>query len=108
MGGDVTEPGKDATDAELASYYDQHREAAWDEPEPIQRPERLDVTISVRFTHAEISAIRTRAGTAGLKLTAYIRRCALETEDPPIDRRRLSQSVAALSRDLEDLRRAAG
>ena len=104
----MTEPGKDVIDAELARYYEQHREAAWGEPEPVQRTERLEVTISVRFTHAEITAIRARAEAAGLKLTAYIRRCALQTEEPPIDRRRLSQSVAALSRDLEDLRRAAG
>jgi hypothetical protein len=108
MGGDVTEPGKDATDAELASYYEQHRDAVWGEPEPVQRAERMEVTISVRFTPAEISAIRTRAEAAGRKLTAYIRQCALETEERPIDRRRLSQSVAALSRDLEDLRQAAG
>jgi hypothetical protein len=109
MGGDVTEPGEGATDNELAGYYDQHPgEGKWGEPEPLQRPDRLEVTISVRFTRAEVAAVRARAEAAGLKPTAYIRRCALEVEEPPIDRGKLSQSVAALSRDLEDLRRAAG
>lgn len=108
MGGEMTEPGLDATDAELADYYEQHRDAEWRELEPLNRPERLDVTMSVRFTRAEVAAIRSRADSAGLKVTAYIRRRALDAEDQPIDRTQLTRSVAALSRDLEDLRRAAG
>lgn len=104
----MTEPGPAATDAELADYYDQHRNLSdWSEPQPVQRPERLDVTISVRFTPAEIATIRARAEAAGLKPTTYIRRCALGDEQPPIDRAQLSRTVAALSRDIEDLRRAA-
>ncbi len=105
----MTEPGPAATDAELADYYGQHRDLAdWSEPQPVQRSERLDVTISVRFTAAEIATIRARAEAVGLKPTAYIRRCALANEQPPIDRGQLSRTVAALTRDLEDLRRAAG
>ncbi|MHB2023533.1 MAG: plasmid mobilization protein [Mycobacteriales bacterium] len=105
----MTEPGLDARDNELADYYEQHREGRqWGEPEPVQRRDRLDVTISVRFTRNEIAAVRARAQAAGLKPTAHIRRCALEIEEPPIDRGKLSQSVAALSRDLEELRRTAG
>lgn len=104
----MTEPGLSATDAELADYYEQHGTADWGEPEPTRRSERLDVTISVRLTRAEIATVRARAEAAGLKPTAYIRRCVLEVEEQPIDRRRLSESVAALSRDLEDLRRATG
>ncbi len=102
------EPGLSATDAELADYYDQHRDGNWHEPEPVQRSERLEVTISVRFTRAEVAAVRDRAEAAGLKPTAYIRRCALEAEQAPVDRGQLSRSVEALSRDLDDLRRAAG
>jgi len=83
----MTEPNSDVTDAELADYYDQHRDLTdWSEPQPVQRPERLDVTISVRFSPAEIAAIRARAEAAGLKPTAYIRRCPLADEQPPIDR----------------------
>jgi hypothetical protein len=109
MGGVMTEPGPGSTEAELADYYDRHRDLTdWSGPQPIQKSERLDVTISVRFTPAEIATIRTRAEAAGLKPTAYIRRCALATEQPPIDREQLRRTVAALSRDLEDLRRTAG
>jgi hypothetical protein len=105
----MSEPGPTATDAELADYYNsRHDGADWAEPQPVQRPERLDVTISVRFTPAEIAAIRSRAAAVGLKPTAYIRRCALAEEQPPIDRAELSRSLAALSHDLDDLRRTAG
>jgi len=104
----MTEPGPGATDAELASYYDEHRELTdWREPQP-KAPDRLDVTISVRFSPAEIAAVRARAASAGLKPTTYIRRCALANDQAPIDRGQLSRMVEALSRDLEDLRQAAG
>lgn len=104
----MSEPDATATDAELADYYSRRNDADWGEPQPVQRPERLDVTISVRFTPTEIAAIRSRAAVSGLKPTAYIRRCALAQEQPPIDRGELSRSLSALSQDLEDLRRAAG
>ena len=104
----MTEPGPEATDAELADYYDQHHDLTdWSEPQQVDKPQRLEVTISVRFTPAEIATIRARADAANLKPTAYIRRCALAAEQPPIDRAQLSRTVAALARDLEDLRRAA-
>ena len=105
----MTEPGPAASDSELADYYDKHRELTrWSEPQPTDKPERLDVTISVRFTATELAAIRARADAAGVKPTAYIRACALTVDQPPLDRARLSRSVAALARDLDDLRRATG
>jgi len=79
----MSEPGPTATDAELADYYNsRHDGAGWAEPQPVQRPERLDMTISVRFTPAEIAAIRSRAAAAGLKPTAYIRHCASPRSNP--------------------------
>ena len=102
----MTEPGPDATHADPA---DQHRDLTGrSEPQPVQRSERLDVTISVRFTTAEIATIRARAEAADLKPTTYIRRCALANEQPPTDREQLRRTVATLTRCLEDLRRAAG
>lgn len=114
MGGVISEPGPQATDAELAAYYDEHREMApWGDPRllPAEEPseksaDRLDVTLSVRFSAAEIAAIWTRAEAAGMKPTAYIRRCALADQQPPLDRSQLARLVEALSRDLEDLRQA--
>jgi hypothetical protein len=106
----MTEPGATAGDRELADYYEQHlvESGEWGESQPIAKPDRLEVTLSVRFTAGEIDQIRSRAAATGLKPTAYIRQCALAAEQPPIDRARLARSVDALSRDLDDLRRAAG
>lgn len=104
----MSEPGPDVTDAELAEYYDQNRDqASWAQPRPVSS-NRLEVTISVRFTAAEIAAIRIRAEAAGLKPTAYIRRLALTGEQPPLDRGQLSSLVEVLTRDLENLRQATG
>lgn len=105
----MNEPKANATDRELADFYDAHRDREdWEEPEPVSRPERLEVTLSVRFTRAEISTIRTRAAAAGLKPTAYIRACAVAADQPPADRAAISRTVDALARDIDDLRRATG
>ena len=104
----MSEPGANATDAELADYYDQRSEMAeWNEPEPVAKPDRLDVTISVRFTAAEIADIRARAEAADLKPTTFIRQCALATDPRSIDRARLKRTLVALSNDLDDLKRMA-
>jgi hypothetical protein len=104
----MSEPDSTATDAELSEYYGPEQNGDWGDEKPIHRPDRLDVTISVRFTPAEIAAIRSRAADASLKPTAYIRRCALAQDAAPIDRAVLRRSIATLSNDLDDLRRAAG
>jgi hypothetical protein len=108
----MTEPGPDATDRELADHYDAHHaDEQWGEPTPLptdRTSDRLDVTISVRFSAAEIAAVRARAEAAGVKPTTYIRRCALADERPPLDRGQVSRLVDNLSRDLDDLRRATG
>lgn len=59
-----------------------------------------------RFTTAEIADIRARAEAAGIKPTAYIRRCALADAQPLLDRGQVSRLVETLSRELEDLRHA--
>ena len=109
MGGEtMSDPGANASDRELADYYDHApTEDDWGEPEPIDKSERLEVTLSVRFTPAEIAAVRSRAAAAGLKPTSYIRQSVLAAEQAPVDRARLARTVDALSRDLDELRRAA-
>lgn len=104
----MTEPGAEASDRELADYYDHAASTGdeWGEPEPVDKPERLDATLSVRFSPTEISAVRSRAAEAGLKPTTYIRHCVLAAEQFPLDRERIARTVDALSRDLDDLRRA--
>ncbi len=105
----MSEPGRDVREAAMTDYYDTHRDTSeFGEPQPVRRAERLDVTISVRFTPAEIADVRSRASAAGMKPTAYIRRCALEREDAPLDRTELTRALDALSHDLDTLRHAAG
>lgn len=105
----MTEPGPEATDAELADYYDSHRDlTTWGPPEPRNASTRLDVTISVRFSADELAAVRASAEAAGLKTTTYIRQLVLAADQAPLDRMRLAKTVDALTRDLDDLRRMAG
>lgn len=104
----MNEPGPNASDAELAEYYDTHHDGEpWDVPRPVSS-DRLDVTISVRFTAAEIATIRARAEAAGVKPTVYIRRLALAGEQSTLDRGQLWRMVDVLTRDLDQLRQAAG
>lgn len=104
----MNESGTTASDRELADYYDRTPDLGeWEEPQPVSEPERLEVTLSVRFTPAEIATIRSQAADAGLKPTTYIRQCALAAEQPSIDRARIARTVDALSRDLDDLRQVA-
>ncbi len=72
------DPTAGMTDAQLAEYCHARRDETeeWDAPEPISRPARLDVTISVRFSAEEIAAVRERARDAGMKPTAFIRQAA--------------------------------
>lgn len=97
----MTEPDMNASDAELADYYDRHRDevARW-KPEPVRRPDRLDVTISVRFTRDEIAAVRQRARAVGLKPTTFIRQAVLDATQPPIDREAVRRHLAAAQAEL--------
>lgn len=105
----MKEPGHGARDRELADSYDAHRDTSrFGDPKPVQAAERLDVTISVRFTPAEVTDVRSWARAAGMKPTSSIRRCALEREDAPLDRTELARSIESLSNEVESLRHAAG
>lgn len=74
----------------------------WGEPVPVTV--RRNVTISVRFSAEEIEAIRQRAEAAGMKVTAYIRQAAISGGDT-IDRDKVASAVAAVSNDLDRVRR---
>ena len=88
--------GKKA-EAELADAYNATQdlsEFAEEGAEPVSV--RRSVTISVRFSEAEIAALRARADAAGVKVTSFIRAAALEATNP-VDRLTLGE----LARDLE-------
>lgn len=98
---------KPESEDELAEYYYAHRddEDMWGGPEPIERPDRLDVTLSVRFSRAEIEAIRAAAERAGKKPTAFVRAAAMNHAHP-IDRQRLSADLDRLAELVGDAREA--
>lgn len=105
----MREPGYDVSDVTLADHDDDHHETSgFGEPLPVRRAERLDVTVSVRFTPAEIADVRARARAAGMKPTAYICRRALDQGGAPLYRASLARALDTLSRDVEHLRQAAG
>lgn len=95
---------RDMTEAELAEYYNEHGfdPSEWGEPEPVSRPERLDVSISVRFSPSEIALLRAEAKRRGEKVTAYIRRAAIDAQDP-VPRDRLAQELALVEEHLSRL-----
>lgn len=95
------------SEAELAEYYYAHGddEDMWGEPEPVQQPERLDVTLSVRFTRTEVEAIRAAADSVGKKPTVFIRDAALN-QTHPVDMERLSADLDRLAEIVGDARKA--
>ena len=63
---------------------------------------RRNVTISVRFSEDEIAELRSRAETAGAKVTSYIRAAALEATRP-VDRSAVAEVVTELEAKVKEL-----
>jgi uncharacterized protein (DUF1778 family) len=97
------------SEAEIAErYYErQDEDGDWDEPEPLDKPARLEVTLSVRLTREELEAVRTAAEQAGIKPTAFIRQAAVEAlSRRPVDRARLQHDLAKAVELMEDAQRS--
>ena len=104
-----TPHGEQTSEAELAEvYYERrHADSDWNEPEALEKPARLDVTLSVRFTREELQAVRGAAERAGLKPTAFIRQAAVEAlARTPVDRARLERDLASALELMRDAQRA--
>jgi uncharacterized protein (DUF1778 family) len=104
-----TPRGGQTSEAELAErYYERrHEDSDWDEPQALEKPARLDVTLSVRFTREELQAVRSAAERAGLKPTAFIRQAAVEAlARAPVDRARLERDLARALELMQDAQRA--
>ena len=104
-----TPHGEQTSVAELAEvYYERrHEDNVWNEPEALEKPARLDVTLSVRFTREELEAVRGAAERAGLKPTAFIRQAAVEAlARAPVDRARLERDLASALELMRDAQRA--
>jgi hypothetical protein len=104
-----TPRGQQTSEADLAEvYYERrHEDSDWDEPDTLEKPARLDVTLSVRFTREELEAVRGAAERAGLKPTAFIRQAAVEAlARAPVDRARLERDLASALELMRDAQRA--
>lgn len=94
---------KDMTEAELADYYNRTRDTSdFDGGRELPITVRRNVTISVRFSEEEITALRARADAAGAKVTSYIRAAALDAADP-VDREKLSRLALDLAQRAHDV-----
>lgn len=89
-----------ASEAELARAYQESRDVSEFEGEGEPVEVRRNVTISVRFSEAEIEVLRGEADAAGVKVTAYIRAAALQASSPVVDRKRLQEALRAVSEDV--------
>lgn len=98
---------RDEQDNEAERYYERrHEDDDWDAPDALEKPARLDVTLSVRFTRDELDAVRGAAERAGLKPTAFIRHAAVEAlVQTPVDRARLKRDLATALELMQDAQR---
>lgn len=88
-------------------YARRHEDGDWDEPDALDKPPRLEVTLSVRFTRDELDAVRGAAERAGLKPTAFIRQAAVGAlAQAPVDRARLERDLATALELMQDAQRA--
>ncbi len=112
----MTKATEQMTEAELADHYDTHRNAdEWGEPEPVEPATRREVTISVRFSEAEIAAVRAEADLLGMKPTAYIRDVVLratsagDTEHANmVVIEEVAEQLGAVAREAESARERLG
>lgn len=104
----MSDPTRDMTEAELASYYDRTRDLSeFEGGEEFPVEIRRNVTISVRFSEEEIAQLRERAEKTGVKVTAYIRAAALQ-QAAPLDRASLRKALNDLSADVARAERLLG
>lgn len=91
------------TEEQLAEHYDNSQDTTdFDHGTEVRLKVKRDVTISVRFSEEEISALRDRAERSGMKVTAFIRAAALEVTNP-VDRTALDALVQELERRTHDV-----
>jgi hypothetical protein len=84
------EPDPADGEAEAADYYNQTRDlSGFDGGEVVELESTpagtRNVTLSIRLSPEELQTLGRRAEAAGMRLTAYIRAAALQSEAPPVD-----------------------
>ena len=94
---------------DLADQYYERRydDDEWTDPEPVDKPARLTMTLSVRFTAEELEAVRAMAEQLGMKPTALVRQAAVEAlAENPVDRVRVANDLAKAVALMRDAQRA--
>jgi len=99
------------SEAQLAEHYRVNGidPDEWASPQALTPSARRQITLSVRFSEEEITAIREAAQRAGVKPTAFIRTRALATtaKSPTQPPNTIDAAIDVLARDLDRLRHAA-
>ncbi|HZN18903.1 MAG TPA: hypothetical protein VFB84_12115 [Micromonosporaceae bacterium] len=95
------------TEAQLAEYFQRHRDDLAGDEVDSRPPARLDVMISIRFTREEAAVLRTAAEHAGMSLSAYLRQTALAASATNVvDLDRVRRDVARVRELASDALRA--
>src|SRR5690606_41979353 len=81
------DPTEGMSEAQLAEYYDAHRDLAdfegGEEVAVTRKPERTGrcITLSIRLSDSEMRMLEEAAKRAGMKVTAFVRQAALGAAD---------------------------
>lgn len=104
----MTEQERPMTEAEEAEYLYAHRHDAdlIGEEVDLQPAEPLTLVVSVRLREAEMRSVVAAAKAAGMPVSAFIRQAAVDAAGrAPVDREALVKQIAAVERDLAEVRR---
>ncbi|GAA3968283.1 DUF1778 domain-containing protein [Thermobifida alba] len=110
------DPTEGMSEAQLAEYYDTHRDLAdfegGEEVAVTRKPERTGrcITLSIRLSDSEMRMLEEAAKRAGMKVTAFVRQAALVAADDSgtvLNRDQLLRAIRSLERDLDAVRRVA-
>jgi hypothetical protein len=104
----MTEQKRTMTEDEEAEYLYAHRNDAdlVGEEVDLKPAEPLTLVVSVRLREAEMRTVVAAAETAGMTVSAFIRQAAVDAAGrAPVDREAVVKQIAAVERDLAEVRR---
>jgi len=104
----MTEQGHGMSEAEEAEYLYAHRNDPdmVGEEVDLKPAEPLTMVVSVRLREADMRTVAAAAETAGMTVSAFIRQAAIDAAGrAPVDREALAKQIAAVERDLAEVRR---
>lgn len=99
----------DATDAQAADWYYEHRDELDADAEAVEArtPSRLSTVVSIRLSTEDAKTLTAAAEKAGMTLSAYMRQCSLNAASGRVvDLDRVRADVDDATRRLTDAREA--